>query len=393
MSLRRCISIMHTPPFSACTIVLGGNCLFRPRSELALISMSSSSESPSVGVEQAQAVVDKHFRGDHGPATIVNFTQVKHGFSYTPGMTTYLLDLALSSNTEPTHSSFLVVSAALPTPPLDAYHPNALPMFPQLISLIRTNTSIPIPDPTLDTTQTLLPYTYLITPMYPVTSTTLVSLAQARTARVLTPQQQALIDLQLGQYLGELHKGAQNDWFGLPASAPPADPSYDWQDSFTGLLEALLDAVPPAAGLPLAELRSALARAISAFLFADVAVPSLVWFTGSADDVFLAFSPSGEFSAFALLPAVAHALWGDPLLETFFADASAAFCEGYRATRGAEEGALLVFPRQRTKRVWYDVFLALVVLAERRGQSDEKTKWAEETLRKSVEVLKDAPCY
>ncbi|KAJ7750431.1 hypothetical protein DFH07DRAFT_922655 [Mycena maculata] len=355
--------------------------------------MSSSSGAPSVSIEQGQAIVDKHFSDKGLPATIVNFTQVKQGYSFSPGLTTYLLDLALSSNAEPTHSSFLVLSDTHPAQPSESYSPNPLSIFPQLISTIRTNTSIPIPDPTLDTSHAIVHYTYLITPIYPLTSTHLVSLAYARSAQLLTPPQQALIDLQLGQYLGELHKGAQNDWFGLPVPTPPADPSYDWQETFTALLEALLDAAPASANLPLVALRSALARAIAAFLFADVAVPSLVWFTGSSDDVFLAFTPAGEFSAFAILPAVAHAMWGDPLIESFFVDASDAFWEGYRAVRGAEEGTLIAFPRQRTKRLWYDVFLALVVLRERRGLDDGKVEWAEETLRKSAELLRDAPCY
>ncbi|KAF8201158.1 hypothetical protein K438DRAFT_1821491 [Mycena galopus ATCC 62051] len=271
-------------------------------------------------------------------------------------MTTYLLDLALSSNAKPTHSSFLVVTSAPPPEPSEVYAPNALTLFPQLISLIRTTTPIPIPDPILDKSCALLPYPYLVTPIYPLTSTRLVSLAQARATQLLTPQQQALIDLQLGQYLGTLHSGAQNDWFGLPSATPPADP---------------------------------------AFLFADADTPSLVWFTGSPEDVFLAFTPEGAFSAFAILPAVAHALWGDPLLETFFAgpeETSAAFWEGYRNARGEQDGSLVVFPRQRTKRLWYDVFLALVVLRERRGVEDEKTRWASEILTRCAGALRDAPC-
>ncbi|KAJ7217402.1 hypothetical protein B0H12DRAFT_1032139 [Mycena haematopus] len=356
---------------------------------------------PSLTIEQAQSVVDKHFSNDELPATIVNFTQVAQGFSYTPGMTTYLLDLAISSNAEPTHSSFLVVTSAPPPEPSEVYAPNTLTLFPQLISLIRTTTPIPIPDPILDKSCSLLPYPYLVTPIYPLTSTRLVSLSQARAAQLLTPQQQALIDLQLGQYLGALHSGAQNDWFGLPSATPPADPSYDWQATFTLLLETLLDAVPalhPSLNLTptLDTLRLPLARAIGAFLFADADTPSLVWFTGSPEDVFLAFTPEGAFSAFAILPIVAHALWGDPLLETFFAgpeEASAVFWEGYRNARGAEEGNLMVFPRQRTKRLWYDVFLALVVLRERRNVEDDKTKWAEGSLVRCAEALREAPCY
>ncbi|KAJ6504170.1 hypothetical protein C8R47DRAFT_1067125 [Mycena vitilis] len=354
-----------------------------------------------ITIEQAQAVVDKHFTNDDLPATIVNFALVTQGFSFTPGITTYLLDLALSSNAEATHSSFLVVSSSLTPDPSQGHAPNGLPIFPQLISLIRSNTSIPIPDPILDTSGVLLPYPYLVTPIYPLTSTRLVSLSQARASRLLTAQQQALIDLQLGQYLGELHSGAQNDWFGLPSATPPADLSYEWQATFTLLLESLLDEVIPLhpslhLTQTLQDLRLPLARAIGAYLFADCDVPSLVWFTGSPDDVFLAFTPEGAFSAFALLPAVAHALWGDPLLEAMFVGpdgASDAFWEGYRAARGAQDGALMVFPRQRTKRLWYDVFLALVVLRERRGVDDEKTRWAGDCLRRCAETLRDAPCY
>ena len=69
----------------------------------------------------------------------------------------------------------------------------------------------------------------------------------------------------------------------------------------------------------------------------------------------------------------------------------AAFVEGYG-------GPLVVFARQRTKRLWYTLFLALVVLVQAKraglGEGDhEKVKWAYETAEKSVVALKDAPCY
>ena len=81
---------------------------------------------------------------------------------------------------------------------------------------------------------------------------------------------------------------------------------------------------------------------------------------------------------------------------------SAAFMEGYKDGGGPP---LLVFPRQRTKRIWYTVFLALVVLTtygpesgngeegEEKGWMREKKAWARETLMSCVEKLKDAPCY
>ncbi|KAF7303790.1 hypothetical protein MIND_00608700 [Mycena indigotica] len=342
----------------------------------------------TINILQAQAIVDKHFVDIH--PTIAAISKVAHGYSFTPCLTSYILDLALGESAEATHSSFLVVSADPDASTLPPFTPNSLSAFPMLLETIRAHTSIPIPSPIVDDTRTLIPFAYLITPAYPIVSTNLVSLAQARAAKVLTPHQLALIDLQLGQYLGELHKGAQNDWFGLPSASTQ---SFDWQETFIGLLESLMDALAiKRADLPIADLRAYLARAISAFLFSDVEVPSLVWFTGGPDDVFLAFTSSGDFSTFAILPAVAHAHWGDPLSETFFLDASPAFWEGYKATRGEEDSAIMVFPRQRTKRIWYNVFLALVVLQERDGVGDEKTTWAEQCLRDSAHSLKDAPC-
>ncbi|KAJ7621204.1 hypothetical protein FB45DRAFT_1062224 [Roridomyces roridus] len=352
----------------------------------------------SLNIEQAQAIATKHFSSGQLPTTVVNLNQIHYQeYSFTPALTTYLLDLASSPSANPTHSSFLVVSQSQPEPRSQPYSPNALSLFPTIISSIRANTSIPIPEPTLDTTLSLIPYAYLVTPIYHLSSSRLITLADARASGQLTPEQLALIDLQLGKYLGELHNGAQNDYFGLPTATPPADPSYDWQETFTALLESLIDAVPDSADLPITTLRSALGRAISAFLFSDVDVPSLVWFTGSPNDVLLAFSETGQFAAFAILPAVGHALWGDPLLETFFMDASDAFWEGYRGIRGAQDGTLMAFPRQRTKRLWYDVFLALVVLRERRGLDDQvslaRSRWAVESLKMTAEKLKNAPCY
>jgi hypothetical protein len=72
--------------------------------------------------------------------------------------------------------------------------------------------------------------------------------------------------------------------------------------------------------------------------------------------------------------------------------------EGYLEGEG---GTLIIFPRQRTKRIWYTLFLALVVLAEAGrdkgdGEVDDRThqkvKWARESLPRCVEMLKNAPC-
>jgi hypothetical protein len=134
-------------------------------------------------------------------------------------------------------------------------------------------------------------------------------------------------------------------------------------------------------------------------------VPSLVWFTGSEDDIYVfEAAPAGKKNGTiaTVLPNFAHALWGDPLLETFFLPPapSAAVLEGYTGSGG---GQLIVFPRQKTKRLWYTIFLALIVLRECSQTSESDTtasegevhsrEWAIDLLRNSLLALKDAPCY
>ncbi|OJT06000.1 hypothetical protein TRAPUB_3187 [Trametes pubescens] len=222
-----------------------------------------------------------------------------------------------------------------------------------------------------------------------------VSLSAARASGKLSARQTALLDLRTGAYLKQLHERVQNDWFGLPTQ--DKDELYSWQEAFTPLLEGLLeDAQAAGIALPYEDLRRALSRAIGFFLFDDCEVPSLVSFTGSADAVLVDFdletgAPGGEDAEVAVTSfvPVSHALWGDPLLETLLLDPSEAFVEGYG-------GPLIVFARQKTKRLWYTVFLSLMVLlqAMKGGVGEnEKVKWATETLEKAVEALKNAPCY
>lgn len=242
----------------------------------------------------------------------------------------------------------------------------------------------------------------------------MIPLSKVRASNLLTLRDLLLVDLQLGKFLGQLHSGVQNDWYGLalpPNNPPGPDPSYSWQETFTALLEGLLTDVGQTqedVEIPVERIRGYLSRAIGSFLFDDVEVPSLIWFTGSEDDIYIALPTPAEAAAVvaeaeaeagtpggtgpmivAILPNVAHALWGDPLLESFFMPpTSAALGEGYKGGGG---GPISVFPRQKTKRIWYSLFLALVVLNEQRGE--EKRAWAKETLRKCVEELEGAPCY
>ncbi|KAK7040765.1 hypothetical protein VNI00_009671 [Paramarasmius palmivorus] len=359
-----------------------------------------------ISPEQVQKAVGKAFPNTP-ESTVVAVSELSGDtLSYTKSNRTYIVDLSTSKDTPATHSTFLTVSAApaaLPDPNITEtiYHPNKLQIYTKLISLIRQHTSIPFQDPILDNSLAFIPYPYILTPVTGITSSSLVSLSSARKQKLLSPQHDVMIDMGLGQMLGQLHSGVLNEWFGLPLTLEPANPSYSWQETFTALLETLLHQAESSeklksSALPYEDLRRYLSRAIAFYIFDDVQVPSLVWFTGSEEDIYISI-PSDNTnppSIAAILPNLAHALWGDPLLESFFLPPapSSALKEAYVGCGGEE---LILFARQKTKRLWYTVFLALVTLLERVDDDSESGKraWAIETLKECAEKLKDAPCY
>jgi len=126
------------------------------------------------------------------------------------------------------------------------------------------------------------------------------------------------------------------------------------------------------------------------FLFDDVEVPSLVALTTAAESVFIT-DVDGEPQLALLLPSFAHLLYGDPLLERAFSPSEApskALLEGYGAPPP------IVFSRQRTKRMWYDLYLGLVVLlGGKRVGGDQNVDWAVQLVEHSRVLLKHASCY
>jgi hypothetical protein len=219
-------------------------------------------------------------------------------------------------------------------------------------------------------------------------STPLQQLAAVRGS--LPPERVAFLELRLGVALRALHS-LQSEWCGPPTLE--SEGLYSWQEAFTLLIEESLSAAK-SAGLASADdvaaLRSYLARAIGAFLFDDVEVPSLVALTAGAESVFVT-DVDGELQLALLLPSFAHLLYGDPLLERAFSSFEApsrALLEGYG------EPPPIVFSRQRTKRMWYDLYLGLVVLlGARRAGGDQNVDWAVQLVEHSRVLLKDAPCY
>ncbi|KAH9072837.1 hypothetical protein EDB83DRAFT_2516600 [Lactarius deliciosus] len=200
----------------------------------------------------------------------------------------------------------------------------------------------------------------------------------------------ASLDLRFGVALRTLHN-LQSEWCGPPTLEKEG--LYSWQEAFTLLLEETLSAAESTglvSTVDLTALRGYLARAIGAFLFDDVEVPSLVAPTIGAESVFIT-DVDGEPQLALLLPSLAHVLYGDPLLERAFSPSEApsrALLEGYGAPPP------IVFARQRTKRMWYDLYLGLVVLlGARKVGEDQNTNWAVKLVEQSRISLKDAPCY
>ena len=203
---------------------------------------------------------------------------------------------------------------------------------------------------------------------------------------------------------------------------------YSWQDTFVVRLETLLECVcgdaearktAPSGSMvdvDVDALRRALCRAIGSFLFDDVEMPRLIWVTGNEEDVIVSLTPvnggkqggsgtteeDGEADIAYILPTFGHALWGDPLMEAWFLPPGpvTGINEGYF---GGEDGTLIEFPRHKTKRTWYTVYLALLVLAEEMSREEtekmaeaserETIRWARNILPECVEFLKHAPCY
>lgn len=414
--------------------------------------IQQTSMTPAITLKEAQDIVAEYEGNEVSVTSLVEVGNA--GFSYTASKRIY--DITLTSAS----ARYLLLTSPLHS---DSKHDSSptitatLQEISALLTRVVSCTNVPMPKPVARDSSggngrwgfgwllLLIPQPSQVPADM---STSISSLASLRPT--LSPRQLARVELRLGTYLRALH-GVTNEWFGRPVestviqSGPTLFPSflqttsgnekgeeaedwskYSWQDTFVLMLEELIAELCEAdrgasslslreeLGIDVEELRRYLSRAIGAFLFDDVESPGLVWVTGSEADVLVSLplkdgtEIEDEIEAEAdiayLLPTLSHALWGDPLMETWFVPPgpSQAVKEGYFGG----EGTLIVFPRQKTKRVWYTIYLALLVLAEERrggnkgatGQGGDSTgrdkvQWAREVLPKCVKALKDAPCY
>ncbi|KAG1731882.1 hypothetical protein EDD22DRAFT_927848 [Suillus occidentalis] len=265
-------------------------------------------------------------------------------FHYTSSIRFYKIDIGVSN------ASYLL-AAADKTPDsksLLAMQPLSLSTIRDFLSDISNNTKMPVPDlRSFDDSLARYPFHYLLLRL---PSPNAQSLSSLRSSGALTPQQDALLDLKLGTFIHSMHS-LQNDWFG---------------DTFMLLLDALLCELESSGEMQktlVEDIRRYPSRAIGSFLFEDAEVPTLVWLTGSADDVYVQISePCGlnqeaRVDIAHVLPTFDRVVWGDPMLEAFFMPPgpSKALEEGYLEGEG---GTLIIFPRQRTKRIHLNVLMS-----------------------------------
>ncbi|KAK2459990.1 hypothetical protein APHAL10511_007996 [Amanita phalloides] len=421
-----------------------------------MFSFHDSAQQVVISNEQAARIVHHHF-AEHRNSNI-QFDIVPGVYRHANSMV-YLIDVLPA--TQQRIVCFLILSV-----PGDKstdggedegeYRCNSLSTVLSLSQLIQDGTDLPIPKYILDTSLSIVPYHYLLSPPLAIPQDrVLISLSEARRESLLSAVEDARIDLRVGQYLGQLHTNVVNEWFGVPepltqstvlngmklpsfltmGSVPPGgDAAYSWQETFVAMFETVLGRVEtllkgdsaepivaqdgtaahPRRVLPSQDIHRYLSRAIGFFLFDDVDVPSLVTHTGSADDIFITLAtpsqlrykdpealppttpPLPDPQISCILPNLAHALWGDPLIEAMFTPPgpSTTVLEGYN---GAGGGTLIVFARQKTKRLWYSLFSALLILAEQGVRpldgAESTVDWAWETVEKCAEALKHAPCY
>ncbi|KAF9493703.1 hypothetical protein BDN71DRAFT_1449950 [Pleurotus eryngii] len=359
----------------------------------------------AVTVDQAARIIRKHHPNDQSPAVVDTLQKVTNvGYSYNANITSYMI--TLKREEEEQHPTYLlyVEETGTTSPRSHSDHrANGLSVIYNLLSKIESNSSIPVPPGILDASLGIIPHECILFTMCSGSSKA-IPLPAAKSSGILDARGLARVELELGAYLGQLH-AIQNDWFGLPSVTEPAEPSYSWQESFVSLFETILEEIKPLPiserlDLPFEDIQRCLSRAIGFFLFDDVEVPALIGFAVSEDDVLVHVpdeaSPTATIKM--ILPNFSWAVWGDPLLESLFMPPgpSPAVMEGYTGAGGTRP---IVFPRQKTKRLWYSLYLSLLVLWKEESRPKEtsedspKILWALKTAQECAKALKDAPCY
>jgi hypothetical protein len=228
----------------------------------------------------------------------------------------------------------------------------------------------------------------------------LISATKARA--IFSATRAAELELRLGSWFRSLH-GVDQEYYGRH-DTPANDRLLSWEDQFLLMVEeALDDAVAgsstPENAIPAETIRTLLARAIGSYLFDGIEWPHLVGSPLDDPDLVLnrfPESPEDEVEIVCMLPnGVPRAFWADPAFERILRDPtlSKAFVVAYTGT----EQEWNPLPRDKTKALWYQLYGAIVTVAELTrgevGEEDSPLAKARERVLEYVELLKNAPCY
>ena len=367
--------------------------------------------------------------GCHLVQTIRN---VQSTSSYRPISKTYRIDLDHGPPLTDKSSYTLTIE-----PPVKdfggVYHRNPLSEVSKLVALVdkerRDDMGVNPEVIAFDDSLAIIPYNYLLQPQaipdqldHEGVVIHHVSLTEARTR--LPEEQIGVLHLMMGRMVAA-YNSIRNPagWFGLPQfEGPPPNGSHSWRETFVRLITELLQEVETLdernperlQGLPVFPFHLArikLALDADSGIFDDVHVPQLVVFPTWEDDAIAAIVASHDDSLPLLVginPRFDYALWADPLLEATLlpSKSSSDVLDGYgkflnehkEGTEDVDFEESLATERTFLKRIWYEVFFHLFILADNSEEDSEKLtelkkdsrEWALEMIRRMMVQMQEA---
>lgn len=367
--------------------------------------------------------------GCHLVQTIRN---VQSTSSYRPISKTYRIDLDHGPPLTDKSSYTLTIE-----PPVKdfggVYHRNPLSEVSKLVALVdkerRDDMGVNPEVIAFDDSLAIIPYNYLLQPQaipdqldHEDVVIHHVSLTEARTR--LPEEQIGVLHLMMGRMVAA-YNSIRNPagWFGLPQfEGTPPNGSHSWRETFVRLITELLQEVETLdernperlQGLPVFPFHLArikLALDADSGIFDDVHVPQLVVFPTWEDDAIAAIVASHDDSLPLLVginPRFDYALWADPLLEATLlpSKSSSDVLDGYgkflnehkEGTEDVDFEESLATERTFLKRIWYEVFFHLFILADNSEEDSEKLtelkkdsrEWALEMIRRMMVQMQEA---
>ena len=254
------------------------------------------------------------------------------------------------------------------------YERNILRAEADAMRLVTTDPAIPLPAVLfVDFSRTILPYEFYF--MDFVEGTTWDKICDR-----LSDAQNSDIEQQLGQITARIN-AFEHPSFGYFAYGPDFD---NWPDAFRWMCCSLFaDARRYGISLELAEVDFLTQLDRYHVVLAEVIEPKLVHWDLWAGNIFVAVE--GEDARITGLIDFERVLWGDPLMEVHLGRLRG--IEPYMAGYGED---LLATQTQRMRRIFYNIYLHLVMIVEdgpRQYEDKGTVIWAKQRLREDIAML------